>query len=284
MWIQWGQRTLGRLSQSLIILAVVIHIRWSTIIPQWSPITEITRGLALHRTAQTHAALNHWPTLKGFPGGASGKGPATNAGDTGTWVGSLGREDPPGEGVQTHSSILAWRVPGTEEPGGPSSTGLQRVDPTEATEHTHSEESSRNFMQFTAVLPELSADISVHSSVSSLWDVVGDTPYVTEKELLWGGCSSRCLAVTPFLLWTLSISGANLTSTSSDSTEACGLSFVYWRTPDVDSFIHWVTRTVKTGLRSITMTNMTHGTINITHYQTVLRVSLETALLKYATC
>ena len=70
--------------------------------------------------------------------------------------------------METHSSILAWRVPQTEEPGGLSSTGSQRVDPTEATEHTHSEESSRNFMQFTAVLPELSADISVHSSVSSL--------------------------------------------------------------------------------------------------------------------
>ena len=33
------------------------------------------------------------------------------------WVGSLGREDPVEEGKATHSSILAWRIPWTEEPG-----------------------------------------------------------------------------------------------------------------------------------------------------------------------
>ena len=35
------------------------------------------------------------------------------------WVQSLGREDPLEEGMATHSSILAWRMPWTEEPGGP---------------------------------------------------------------------------------------------------------------------------------------------------------------------
>ena len=44
-----------------------------------------------------------------------------------TWVGSLGREDPLEKGMATHSSILAWRIPWTEEPGGLQSTGLQRV-------------------------------------------------------------------------------------------------------------------------------------------------------------
>ena len=34
-----------------------------------------------------------------------------------TWVQSLGREDPVEEGMATHSSILAWRIPWTEEPG-----------------------------------------------------------------------------------------------------------------------------------------------------------------------
>ena len=33
-----------------------------------------------------------------------------------TWVGSLGREDPLEKGMDTHSSILAWRIPWTEEP------------------------------------------------------------------------------------------------------------------------------------------------------------------------
>ena len=35
-----------------------------------------------------------------------------------TWVQSLGREDPLEKGVAIHSSILAWRIPWTEEPGG----------------------------------------------------------------------------------------------------------------------------------------------------------------------
>ena len=42
-------------------------------------------------------------------------------------VRSLGREDPLEEEMATHPSILAWRIPWTEEPGGLQSTGLQRV-------------------------------------------------------------------------------------------------------------------------------------------------------------
>ena len=42
-------------------------------------------------------------------------------------VQSLGLEDPLEEGMATHSSILAWRVPWTEEPGGLQSMGSQRV-------------------------------------------------------------------------------------------------------------------------------------------------------------
>ena len=44
-----------------------------------------------------------------------------------TWVQSLGWEDPPEKGMATHSSVLAWRIPWTEEPGGLQSMGLQRV-------------------------------------------------------------------------------------------------------------------------------------------------------------
>ena len=44
-----------------------------------------------------------------------------------TWVQSLGWEDPLEEGVATHSSILAWRIPWTEEPGGLQSMGSHRV-------------------------------------------------------------------------------------------------------------------------------------------------------------
>ena len=44
-----------------------------------------------------------------------------------TWVRSLGQEDPLEKGMDTHSSILAWRIPWTEEPGGLQSIGSQRV-------------------------------------------------------------------------------------------------------------------------------------------------------------
>ena len=44
-----------------------------------------------------------------------------------TWVQPLGQEDPLKEGMATHSSFLAWRIPWTEEPGGLQSMGLQRV-------------------------------------------------------------------------------------------------------------------------------------------------------------
>jgi len=44
-----------------------------------------------------------------------------------TWVPFLGREDPLEQETATHSSILAWRISWTEEPGGLQSKGLQRV-------------------------------------------------------------------------------------------------------------------------------------------------------------
>ena len=43
------------------------------------------------------------------------------------WVRSLCQKDPLEEGVATYSSILAWRIPWTKEPGGLQSMGLQRV-------------------------------------------------------------------------------------------------------------------------------------------------------------
>ena len=44
-----------------------------------------------------------------------------------TWVQSLDQEDPLEKGMATHSSILAWRIPWTEEPGGLQSLESKRV-------------------------------------------------------------------------------------------------------------------------------------------------------------
>ena len=62
--------------------------------------------------------------LLGFPGSSEVKNlPAVQE----TEVLSLGPADPLNEGMTTHSSILAWEIPRTEEPGGLQSMGLQRV-------------------------------------------------------------------------------------------------------------------------------------------------------------
>ena len=70
--------------------------------------------------------------LMGFPGGSDGKElPAIQE----TWVWSLGQEDTPEKGLATHSIILAWRIPWTEEPGG--LWGHKELDTTDSHTHTH---------------------------------------------------------------------------------------------------------------------------------------------------
>ena len=55
------------------------------------------------------------------------KNPPANEGDVEMGVRFLGQEDPLGEEMATHSSILAWRIPWTEEPGGLQSIASQRI-------------------------------------------------------------------------------------------------------------------------------------------------------------
>ena len=64
----------------------------------------------------------------GFPGGSVGKEPISNAGDAGDLGLIPGSGRYPGvEEMATHSSIPAWRIPRTEEPGRLQSVGSQRV-------------------------------------------------------------------------------------------------------------------------------------------------------------
>ena len=83
-----------------------------------------------------HLQMVSLPFLLGFPDGSSGKEPTTSAGDIRDirdkrthhqcrrHKRSEGREDPLEESMATHSSILAWRIPWTEEPGRVQSMGL----------------------------------------------------------------------------------------------------------------------------------------------------------------
>ena len=68
--------------------------------------------------------VQHVFTGRGFPGGLNSKESACNAEDTGSIP---GLEDPLEKGMVTHSSILAYRIPETEKPGGLQSMWLQRV-------------------------------------------------------------------------------------------------------------------------------------------------------------
>ena len=73
--------------------------------------------------------------LQGFPGGSAGKKSACNAGDLGSIPG-LGRS--PGEGHGNLSSILAWEISWTKEPGGIySPQSRKESNTTEQLAHTH---------------------------------------------------------------------------------------------------------------------------------------------------
>ena len=62
-------------------------------------------------------------TAKCFPGDLDESLPVVQE----TWVQFLGQEDPLEKEMATHSSILAWKIPWTEKPGGLQSMGLQTV-------------------------------------------------------------------------------------------------------------------------------------------------------------
>ena len=66
-------------------------------------------------------------TPGGFSDGSDGKELACNVGDPSLIPGS-GRSDPLEKGMATHSSILSWRIPWTEEPGTLQSMRSQRVE------------------------------------------------------------------------------------------------------------------------------------------------------------
>ena len=73
----------------------------------------------------------------GLPGGSAVKNPPATQEPHETWVRSLGWEDPLEVGMAVQFSILAWRIPRTEEPGSYSPQGHKESDMTEVTEDKH---------------------------------------------------------------------------------------------------------------------------------------------------
>ena len=72
----------------------------------------------------TNWLTQHSIHISGFPSGSKVKNPLITQGKQ---IHSPGQADPLEKGTATHSSILAWRIPWTEEPGGLQSTGSQKV-------------------------------------------------------------------------------------------------------------------------------------------------------------
>ena len=75
-----------------------------------------------------YSPVAYWtPNYLGFPGCATDKEPTCQCRRHETWVWSLGQENPLQQEMGTHSSILAWRIPWIEEPGGLQFIRLHRV-------------------------------------------------------------------------------------------------------------------------------------------------------------
>ena len=118
----------------------------------------------------------------------------------GPWVRSLGWEDPLEEGMATHSSILAWRIPWTEEPGGLQSRGSQRVghDWSDLYTHIHTHTHTRGIKYRdtnTRVPPTTSGMTSgdVNAEVSP-------APFGSTAERLWMNFGNTLKSLPPLLI------------------------------------------------------------------------------------
>ena len=97
----------------------------------WAPVYGVSKSwtrlkrLSMHiACTQSVISTQQWVKM-GFPDGSDGKESTCNAGD---WSSIPGWEDPLEKEMATHLSILAWKIPGTEEPGRLQSMGSQRVN------------------------------------------------------------------------------------------------------------------------------------------------------------
>ena len=99
-----------------------------------------------------------------FPDGSAGKNPSAMQE---TWVWSLGQEDLLEKEMATHSSILAWRVPWTEEPGQQPSMRLQRVRHSLETKQLQQQEDCSTTLSKNIKIRELNLS-SKNSSITML--------------------------------------------------------------------------------------------------------------------
>ena len=103
-----------------------------------------------------------------------------------TQVRSLGWEDPQEEGMATHSSILAWRIPRTEELGGLQSIGWQRLDTTEATSYAHTRKDNQERRGKPYNPPRKQCSSQTENQAQGPWGRTVSEMFEEGKELSWG--------------------------------------------------------------------------------------------------
>ena len=106
------------------LMSAALTGRFFTTRAMWEALSYIIY-MHTHTHTHTHRASLVAQTVKNLP--AKKKKKKNLPAMRGTWVRSLGQEDPLEKEMATRSSILAWRIPWTEKPGGLQSTGSQRV-------------------------------------------------------------------------------------------------------------------------------------------------------------
>ena len=100
--------------------------KWHSFVPfcGWAVLHHVYEPFLCRWTSRLPPCSGYSPCFAGarrplsFPGGTSGKEPASQCRRCEIWVQSLGRKDPLEKGMATHSSILAWRIPGQRSPAG----------------------------------------------------------------------------------------------------------------------------------------------------------------------
>ena len=148
-----------------------------------------------------------------------------------TWVLSLGREDPLEKGLAIHSSILAWRISWTEEPGRLQSMELQRVGHDWVT----------NTFTFNYVFKTHNYKCKIH------WKPTHQKPsnLMTNSHNYWEFCqySFRCdfppVIVLAFPLWVLFIQPAGMSILHVSHFRCLAFFFLFFICSVVNFVIHW---------------------------------------------
>ena len=157
-----------------------------------------------------------------------------------TQIQSLGWEDPLEKGMATHSSILAWRIPWTEKPGGLQSIESQRVEHDWATKHSteqqpfrmlHWERFQSHIRNHRETVLQLIGDVCLGLGLGSvnMWVIHLSSPMSFVEHLLWHKALTWMLWKKKFLQWVL----GNLTLWGSQKSSGPTLSKLsrtpFWR-------------------------------------------------------